>query len=156
MYLKICLSNGTDSKWVDLSKNPNLKNISEEMGSIYVDDIKTDLDFDWIEFDELQNIINVFNYLSSNRLKSDFKKILELGLSFYEAYEKIIENRYYIFKADDIYDVGVYMVSNNHWTYKRNEIPDDIYKVLDFQLIGEEFFNSWNCDFVDGKCIAVY
>lgn len=29
MYLKICLSNGTDSKWVDLSKNPNLKNIDD-------------------------------------------------------------------------------------------------------------------------------
>lgn len=96
---------GLTQKWIDLSKNPNLKNISEEMGSIYVDDIKTDLDFGWIEFDELQNIINVFNYLSSNRLKSDFKKILELGLSFYEAYEKIIENRYYIFKADDIYSI---------------------------------------------------
>ena len=35
MYLKICLSNGTDSKWVDLSKNPNLKNISDLFGASF-------------------------------------------------------------------------------------------------------------------------
>lgn len=162
MYLKVHLSSESDSKWIDLTKNPNLDKILKELGvnegdDVDISDIDTDIDFDFsfIELEDIPSIIDIFNNIVADNLENDFKKLLQLGLDFNDTYYKMLEGSYYIFEANDIYDIGVYMVNNNHWNHKRDDIPEDVYESLDFEKIGEEYYNSWECDFINGECVAL-
>lgn len=163
MYLEVCLKTKEGKeKWIELTECPDLEYILEELGvsedDVYIDGVDTDIDCieSDLDFDELQDIIDVFDDVQRKRLDDDFELLLQLGLSFNDTYEKMLNGEYYIFEADDDYDIGVFVVDNDFWKYQRCEIPEDIYEVLDFDKIGEKYHHDWVCDFIDGKCVAFY
>lgn len=163
MYLEVCLKTKEGKeKWIELTECPDLEYVLEELGvsedDVYIDGVDTDIDCieSDLDFDELQDIIDVFDNVQRKRLDDDFELLLQLGLPFNDTYEKMLDREYCIFEADSDYDIGVFVVDNDFWKYQRCEIPEDIYEVLDFDKIGEKYHHDWVCDFIDGKCVAFY
>lgn len=163
MYLDVLLTTKEGKeKWIELAECPYLDDILEELGAseddVFISEVDTNikqLDTS-LDFEELQDIIDVFEDVNRKHLDDDFEKLLQLGLDFNETYTKMLDKEYYIFSANDDYDIGVFVVDNDIWTYNRYEIPEGIYEVLDFDKIGEKYHHDWLCDFIDGECVAFY
>ena len=163
MYLEVCLKTKEGKeKWIELTECPDLEYVLEELGvsedDVYIDGVDTDIDCieSDLDFDELQDIIDVFDNVQMKRLDDDFELLLQLGLPFNDTYEKMLDRESCIFEADSDYDISVFVVDNDFWKYQRCEIPEDIYEVLDFDKIGEKYHHDWVCDFIDSKCVAFY